>query len=182
VGLSFDAATSTPTIVAGSPFATGGDPAGIAIDPGGRIDYVSNGVDRTVSVFSIETTTGVLATVAGSPFATGSAGHISFEPRGKFAFVATDNGIAVYSIANTGGALTSLAAGLFPVMQTRLPFSIADPSGAYLFVGESYHLGTHNDGVLSRLSIDSSTGSLVPIVGSPFIPHGFALIWSIAIK
>jgi DNA-binding beta-propeller fold protein YncE len=63
------------TAVAGSPFATGDRPFGIAVDPNGQYVLVSNASDDTLSVFAIGTG-GALSQVTGSPF---TAGNFPFE-------------------------------------------------------------------------------------------------------
>ena len=61
------------TLVAGSPFATGGtNPFSLSIDPTGQFVYVGNDQSATVSEFTLNGTTGVLTPVAGSPVAAGN--------------------------------------------------------------------------------------------------------------
>ena len=69
--LAIDAVTGELSIVPGSPFASGREPAWIAADPSGQFLYVVNSADNTVAVFEIDAATGALAPVAGSPFAVG---------------------------------------------------------------------------------------------------------------
>src|SRR6185437_12269445 len=67
------------TSVPGSPFSTGGAGANvlcaavdrITVSPSGNLLFVANSGDQTISVFSINATTGALTAVAGSPFASG---------------------------------------------------------------------------------------------------------------
>jgi len=55
-------------------FAAGAHPYEIGFDPPGAFAFVPNRVDSTISAFSVDKTTGMLAPVAGSPFAAGAAG------------------------------------------------------------------------------------------------------------
>src|SRR5258708_37845988 len=50
---SFNSTSGALTTVAGSPFATGHGPFGMATDPQGKFLYVANHFDDTVSVLSI---------------------------------------------------------------------------------------------------------------------------------
>jgi 6-phosphogluconolactonase len=62
------------TLVAGSPFATGGTNAfSVSIDPTGQFVYVGNDQSANVSEFTLNSTTGVLTPVAGSPVAAGNS-------------------------------------------------------------------------------------------------------------
>ncbi len=66
-----DAKSGALTQVAGSPFAAGSGPVGLAIDPKGKYAYVGNFFDGTVSGYSLNATTGALTSIAGSPFGAG---------------------------------------------------------------------------------------------------------------
>ena len=59
------------TPVHGSPFATGKEPASVAVDLLGRFVYVANSFSNNVSAYRIDDY-GALTAVAGSPFAAGS--------------------------------------------------------------------------------------------------------------
>jgi 6-phosphogluconolactonase len=60
-------------IVAGSPFATGGNNSfWVSIDPTGTFVYVSNDQSANISEFTLNSTTGVLTPIAGSPVAAGN--------------------------------------------------------------------------------------------------------------
>ena len=66
--------TGAPTLVTGSPYATGLTPQGVAADPTGKYVYVANtGTNGGISAFSISGSTGGLSALASSPFATTSA-------------------------------------------------------------------------------------------------------------
>jgi len=73
-----DPATGALASVSGSPFPSGGNgsingPLGIATDNSGKFIYVAN-ASNDVSVFSINSGTGVLTSVGGSPFPDGGNG------------------------------------------------------------------------------------------------------------
>jgi 6-phosphogluconolactonase (cycloisomerase 2 family) len=58
--------------LSGSPVAAGAFPIDLVIDPSGQFAYVANDDSGDVSVYSIDTATGVLTQVAHSPFAAGT--------------------------------------------------------------------------------------------------------------
>jgi 6-phosphogluconolactonase (cycloisomerase 2 family) len=66
--------TGALTAMAGSPFAAGANPSGIAFDYFGteQVAYVVNTGSNNVSAYAVNTTTGALMAMAGSPFATGA--------------------------------------------------------------------------------------------------------------
>ena len=64
----FSIATSGDlTPLAGSPFATGSNPAAVATNPSGRFAYVANRGDGNVSAFAIAPATGALTPIPGLP-------------------------------------------------------------------------------------------------------------------
>ena len=76
------------TPVAGSPFAAGTQPLGVAVDPSGKFVYVANEFSNNVSAYTINATSGALTPVAGSPFAAGSnPDEVAVDPSGKFVYV-----------------------------------------------------------------------------------------------
>jgi 6-phosphogluconolactonase len=60
-------------LVAGSPFATGGNAYSVSVDPTGRFVYVCNDGSANISEFTLNRTTGVLTPAVGSPFAAGTS-------------------------------------------------------------------------------------------------------------
>jgi 6-phosphogluconolactonase len=85
---------------------TGNQPTAIAVDPSDRFAYVVNRADNTVSMYTIDSSTGNL-----TPF--GTVGtltqpfQIAVDPTGKFVYVTDESGdVSIYSIG-TGGTLTA---------------------------------------------------------------------------
>jgi 6-phosphogluconolactonase (cycloisomerase 2 family) len=164
------------TQVAGSPFAGGPAPFGVAIDPKGKFLYVPD-VDGTyVSGFAINASTGALAEVPGSPFYSGDyPNKVAID--GSFVYVTNSisGDVSAYVIDAKTGALTQVqgspfATGLYPV-------GIAiDPSGAFVYV-TNYTEGSHND--ISAYAVNEGTGALTQLQGSPFeageFPNGIAI-------
>ncbi len=162
--------------VSGSPFviAVGSHPRSIAISPKGDLLFVADPALGKVGVFSISST-GVLAQAAGSPFAVGAGATPSFvtaEPSGRFAYVSDPAHNAVLGLS-AGAALTPIsgspfAAGAQPQGLTT------DPQGALLYAANS---GSNN---VSGFVIDSSSGALGAVNGSPFATSGKGPIFAAA--
>ncbi len=135
---SVDATTGALTAIAGSPFAAGANPSGVAFDYLGTEEfaYVVNAGSNNVSAYSVNMTTGALTAVAGSPFATGTdPDRLSFDSSGDFAYLANHGSASVsaFSINATTGALTavagtSFATGVNPNSVT-LPIDTFNPWG-----------------------------------------------------
>lgn len=167
-----NARTGALTAVAGSPFAAADCLSFITVHPSGRLAYVIHKdldlFSDQISGYSIDASTGALRRLTGSPFVTGtpsfdSFASISFDPSGKFAYVAngTMDNIAAYSVNTRTGALTEIAGS--PFAAGGGPGSTAvDPSGRFIYAANyrSYEV--------SAYSIDAVTGALTEIAGSPF--------------
>lgn len=154
------------------------------VDDPARFAYVISSESNAVSAFRIEATTGVFHPVPGSPFATGPRPvAITLTPDGRFAYVPNgDSGdISAYSVDQTSGALTPLAASpiavgaagtptrhLLPVTidRTGTIALVADPNGPIVSAMEPQHDNLH------AYRIDTVTGALIPVSGSPFDTGG----------
>ena len=154
------------TLVAGSPFATGGSGGlGIALSatPDGRFLVAANAGSNNITVYRIAHG-GKLFPVAGSPFgALSTPDGIKMSPNGKFLAVAEPPAqqVEMFRIAHDGG-LTSL--GAFNETGTgRLAGVDINCASSLLYGGEYYLAGTIVDGY----SI-SHTGTLTPLLDSPF--------------
>jgi len=86
-----------------------------AVSPNGQFLYVPNWVNGgtvpggTVSVFSINQSTGILGPIVGSPFTTGmEPASVTIDSLGQFAYVANQapNDITVFSLNSSSGAMT----------------------------------------------------------------------------
>ncbi len=110
-----ESATGVLTASAPAAVAAGNGPTGIAVDPTSKFAYVVNRHDNTVSMYTIDpnsgnltlntarSATGVISTGTGTePF------RISFDPSGKFLYVANEAGPASIFTVNNDGTLTSV--------------------------------------------------------------------------
>jgi len=147
-----------------------------AMIPGGIVTtsnnflYVteSEGQGGSVYAYAVNTATGDLTPVAGSPFDTGvlqPAQGMAVDPTGKFLYIMepNTNQVAAFTIA-ANGALTAVAGSPFDTKDTRPVAAAVDASGSYLYVSNQMS----SDGSVSAFSINSTTGALTPIAGSPF--------------
>jgi 6-phosphogluconolactonase (cycloisomerase 2 family) len=146
------------------------------VDPTGRFLYASDFDMGAVRVYSINSSTGSLTEVAGSPFmstqVTGNGGPIAASPDGKFLFYSNAFGnIAIFTVSSgvltaTGGVAND------PGLPSQM---VVDPTSKFLYVADMI------GGQFSVFAIDSNSGALTEISGSPFFnqsnagPSGIAL-------
>jgi 6-phosphogluconolactonase (cycloisomerase 2 family) len=137
------------------PVPTGMVPLSIAIDSNDSFVFVANSASNSISVFSIDLTTGALTQVAGSPFPTGAT-PVSLVARGSSLFVANQGAatISVYGFDSKTGALT--LSGTPAAAGANTTSIDSDPGGHYLFVAD----GTAN--TVSVFTISSSSLSGTP--------------------
>jgi hypothetical protein len=159
--------TGTLSPVTGSPFPAGSTPDSVAVDPSGKFAYVANIGDNTVSAYTINSTTGAL-TLVGSVSAGPLPTSVAVDPSGKFAYVTNEgdggNNVSAYTIDSTTGALSPVTGS--PFAAGDVPKSVAvDPSGKFAYVA---NVGGEAPGNVSAYTINSTTGALSPVLGSPF--------------
>lgn len=140
---------------------SGGRAASVAVDPISQFVYATNdnnsspAVGNSVSMYTIDATTGVLTSIGTIPAGTNPV-SVAVDPTGKFVYVtnSSSNDISMYAINTTTGELTStgtIAAGAGPA-------SVAvDPTGKFAYVVNS----GSND--VSMYTIDATTGTLAPV-------------------
>ena len=154
--------------VAGSPFSTDVGPYSLAVDPTGSVLYTANAgslAGPSISAFTINAVTGALQAVAGNPLAIPAAEYLSFEPSGRFLFVAETGALGVYPFNRSTGAVGSQVSGS-PFATGSYPnIAVADPTGRFVYVG--------NDGSadISEFTLNATTGLLSPVNGTP-VPAG----------
>jgi 6-phosphogluconolactonase len=105
-----------------------------------------------------------LVLLLGLPFALATRAFA--DPTPKFAYVAnsSDNTISAYTINNSTGALSAVAGSPFAAGES--PGSVTvDPSGRFVFVAN--FTGGLYGGAVSAYTINSSTGALREVAGSP---------------
>lgn len=159
-----DGTTGTLSAVSGSPFAAGVQPTQLAVHPSGKFLFVSDGVNGVLA-FSINPSSGVLTPVSGAQLSGGTQG-IAVDPAGKYLYaVDLSNAVYAYSIDSSTGALLPVSGSPFFESSGLLSgYIILSPSGKFLYTLDALDSPTPIYG----FSINSSTGALSTIPGSPF--------------
>jgi len=151
--------TPTPTPQASANL----DPGYMDFTPAGEYVFMENYGSLDVSAFSIDRSTGNLSKI--SDFATSCAcvnlAQVRATPDGKYFYVTGNNGInpiTEFSINSSTGNLTLIGnvaaiGGMDAVL--------VDPTSSYLYA-------VSNGGTIAGYSINSATGVLTALPGSPF--------------
>jgi 6-phosphogluconolactonase len=141
----------------------------LVMDPAGAFLYVMNAGSSNISVFSIDSGSGVLTQVANSPFSIGALPlNMQLTPSGNFLYVSLasqPNGlIATFSVA--GGQLS-----LIGITST----AGINPYGLAINAGGTFLYAANDNGASSSISIFTiaSSGALAEIQGSP-IANGYS--------
>ena len=170
------------TLLAGSPFATGGSGGGSDVNAGKITTarkggksflYAANNQDGTVSAFRIDPDTGQLTVVAGSPFTAGTpSGTTNFSlaasPHGEFLF-STDEAstlVHAFAIQRETGALLEVPGSPFNVGAFSEGMKVS-PNGRFLVIG------LKSIDAVGVFAI-SETGDLTQVPGSPSPASGLA--------
>jgi 6-phosphogluconolactonase (cycloisomerase 2 family) len=152
-------ALSSSTVNA-TPPKTGLNPLSMVMDSNGKFVFVANQGSNTISVYSVDSSTGLLTEITGSPFAT-AAGPSGLAMTGNTLFVANQvaGTVSVYSVDQTSGSLTQSAGSPFAAGTSPTALDV-DSGGKFLYVADMAA-----NSVLA-FSIGSS-GQLSTISGSP---------------
>lgn len=160
--------------VPGSPFSQTDMPFWVTMHPSNRFLYTQN-MDasisslstKSISGYSVDSSTGALTPVPGSPFPAPSNATLiglAIHPSGKFAYFATGlalSGIAGWSIDTSSGVLSPLPGS---------PFFAGSPffSGTFDLDGKFFYTSAGASGGIAGFSVDINSGTLTPLPGSPF--------------
>jgi DNA-binding beta-propeller fold protein YncE len=128
----------------------------------GKFAYVTDYSDVVVSMFKIDSSTGVLHST-GTVFEGAIRNTIVVDPSGSFAYVGTGNDTLLYSIDHSTGSLSLLgSAG----SGTAGPLTF-DPSGKFAY--------TLTPGNVLTFKVNTRTGVLSPAghVSGPNLGNGF---------
>jgi 6-phosphogluconolactonase len=167
-GFSINSGNGALTQISGSPFAGHATPQIMAVAPRGGFLYIPNedGDNKSggsVSVDSINISTGALSEIPGSPYsAAGYPAVAAVTPSGAYLYV-TLNGydeVAGFSIEPSSNALIPVPGSPFAAGTAPLGAAV-DPSGQFLYVANN---GSNN---ISAYQI-ATNGSLTALSGSPF--------------
>jgi len=132
--------------------------------PSPQFLYVVNTISATISGFSINATSGALTQVGPATPTAEASIYAAATPNGKFLYVATEdndvNGVSGFVINPTTGVLTPTSPATFGVNGDSMPFGITiDPT--------STHVYTANARSISAFKIDSVSGALSEVPGTP---------------
>lgn len=137
------------------PLATGSGAHGVTLDPKGRYAYIANTGDDSISIYSVDPTTGALTPIAANPVvnAGDAPNYIAIEPSGRYAYVAAagSTDILQFIIDQDTGELTAPVSTA--VGQAMNVLRIA-PNGRWLYTA------TTTDSLVRRYAINSTTGQL----------------------
>jgi 6-phosphogluconolactonase len=156
-GFTFNKTTGALTAVPGSPFAVGTDPKAMARS--GLVLYVANAGSANVSVYAIDPDTGALwapGTIAGGK----NSASIVIGPD-LVIYLANHGGSNDISAMNSDG--TAVPGSPFPTG--------GNPLGLALGAGGKFLYSANPDATnptISGFTIDTATGALSPLGGSPF--------------
>jgi 6-phosphogluconolactonase len=148
--------------LSGSPFAANGaGPAALAVDPDGQFLFVANNASNSVSMYSINATTGALAPTGFAIAAGVGPVAVTVDPTDHFVYVAnlTSNTISAYMIS--GSTLIPVVDAPFSAGAGPAALAI-DPNGNFLYVTN------FNGNTISVFLIDQANGMLSAVSGSPF--------------
>src|SRR5216684_8412808 len=127
-----------------------------------RFAFVANAKDNTVSIYTVNATSGLLRD-DGYVLVGKTPAGAAVTPNGKFLYVVNSgsSNVSAFSVNLQNGSLTAVSGSPFAAKSG--PSSVAtDPSGKFLYVANK------TSGDISAYNINSGTGALTPVTGSPF--------------
>jgi hypothetical protein len=153
---------------AGETKPTGKFPIHVASSPNESRLFVANNSDSTISVFKIGTG-GSLTEIAGSPFAIPGDGQpfaSVTDLTGSHLYVGCNNGVRVFTVNATTGALTRDFAHDVQITGRVQGDVLLHPSGRWLYVAD------HGNNAIEAYAVDPASGALslvgtVPSAGGP---------------
>lgn len=166
-GYSINQTTCALTPLPGSPFSLGpgAAPEGLASAPNGHFLYVADA--GRIDAFGVDSVTGALTVITGSPFASGTNQQLVVDQSGKFLYASDDDppgGVLAFTIGPTG-ALAAVPGSPFTIAGQTSPNS--QPLGI-VDTGSFVYAGLTADNQIAAFSVDTESGALTPVPGSPF--------------
>jgi 6-phosphogluconolactonase (cycloisomerase 2 family) len=162
-----------------SPVQTGLSPSAIAGTGDKAHLYVANSGSNDVSAFDIDPATGALTTAPGSPFAAGTRPLALAIFSAHFVYVANagSDSLSAYEIHGTNAVLTPMSPASYATGSG--PSAIAIDQSMTTGANFLYTANTGGSNDISAFQLDSNTGALTPIAGSPF--HSVSNVSSLAL-
>jgi len=138
-------------------------------------------VANQIIAYREDPNSGVLTEISGSPYSVGEGARSAvLHPSGKFMYVANpgqagspENDISLFTINRSDGTLTEITPRTTVTPASQPQLLLMDQAGAFLYV-----MNTGSSSI-SVFMIDSSTGALTQVNGSPFqvsSPGGLTLL------
>ncbi len=156
---------------------SGGAPFRVEVHPSGNFIFVTNWMGLSLSVFKVDTESGVLTPIEDSPIQMGGGGRpyaVAVHPSGRFIYVASwdNHKLWGYSFNENKGRMTPLPGSPFSAYGFK-PINInfnAAGTRAYVTNGGSNSI--------TQFSVDKSTGmfSLGETIRTRYQPFGIALL------
>jgi 6-phosphogluconolactonase (cycloisomerase 2 family) len=166
-----NAVTGALAALASSP-CDSGTLVGVGVDPAGRFAYATHSTSNEIRAYTISDSTGSLSAIVGSQLNGGGINpvDIAVDPLGQFVYMANYGGsVSAFTINSVSGGLAAVSGSPFPTAPALISGEVpgansvtVDPTGKFLYVA----INQGND--ISGYLINSSTGALTPISGSPF--------------
>jgi 6-phosphogluconolactonase len=160
----------------------------MVVDPLGRFAYVANLVSNasavsTVSMYTINSTTGVLSPTTPATVPTGwFPQEIAIDPLGRFVYTANsdDSSVSMFAVDQGSGVLNPTTPASVSTLVPGEPLSdpsflTVDPTGRFLYVTASLSV----DAAVFMYSIDQTTGLLTPT--SPATVYAGGIPWKVVI-
>ncbi|HEY6293130.1 MAG TPA: beta-propeller fold lactonase family protein [Terriglobia bacterium] len=150
-----------------APPVPGAHPNSMAISPNGNLLLTADPVLGEVAAFSVDSNGG-LTEVAGSPFVIGGGAtptFITVDPSSRFAYVSDPAHNSILGFSMQSNQLTPIPGSPFAAGTQPLGMTLS-PQGAVLYVANR---GSNN---VSAFVIDSNSGALATVPGSPFATAG----------
>ena len=165
----FNVAGDGTLTLAGTATPAGSSPNAAVIDPSGQFLLVTNNLSNDISVFSIDSGSGALAQSGSTVPAGANPTAIQFTHSGKFVYVANPGIGLVTGFSFSNGVLTPIPGSPFFSGAGATALAV-DGSDRFLYVANSsaFNPLLATNGNVSGFTIDSNTGFLKPILGSPF--------------
>jgi len=154
---------------------TGDNPAGLSYSPNGQWLAVSNYDDNSISIYDVNSSTGVLTQASFSPITPeglSSPEGNAYSPDSRFFAVSnvTSSNFSIYSVNASTGNLTFLFSSptlTIPSSGDILCLDIAySPDGKWL--AACGFVSGPDTGAAFVYSVDQTTGAVIPVSGFPF--------------
>jgi 6-phosphogluconolactonase (cycloisomerase 2 family) len=169
---SIDPTTGTLTLIAGSPFS--GPPGAVLCGQfrlaSAKFMYYTQCVTGGFAVngFTIDAMTGALTSIGpvGATAETAGGDHAAIDPTNRFFYLELGSSVQLYTVNALTGALTYVTSVQPPSSSSGWQNIAVDPSGKFAYVPLESINATASS--ISAFAIDSTTGALTPVPGSPF--------------